>query len=298
MSLIKYTNHNLKKIVCVYQLNYINGRSSGLGDYLRGSFTFMQLSKLFNLEFDIDISNHPMSKYIENANKSTEVIYDNVMCYYDMNRKNGLNNYENIPVNINFDFLNNLIIWLNSQNCETVYLFSNAFPCFNNYTPEGADFMRLRLQPNEFMRNYVDETLTQMNLTKTAYGVIHIRTGDKYLIDKENSNLVFFNKILNLLYKLIDSNKKYLIISDSNCLKFFFKNIPNFYCIIKNIEHLGGEYINTNNDEGIMNTMLDFFLMSHSNAILSLSVYDHISGFSKYCSVIHNIPFQYIQISE
>ena len=34
--LIKFTNTNVKKIVCVYQLHYINLQSKGLGDFIRG----------------------------------------------------------------------------------------------------------------------------------------------------------------------------------------------------------------------------------------------------------------------
>jgi hypothetical protein len=29
---------------------------------------------------------------------------------------------------------------------------------------------------------------------------------------------------------------------------------------------------------------------------MSLSVYGHVSGFSKYCSAIHGIPFKFIKI--
>jgi hypothetical protein len=47
---------------------------------------------------------------------------------------------------------------------------------------------------------------------------------------------------------------------------------------------------------GVMNTLLDFYLMSYSNTIISLSVYGHVSGFSKYCSVIYGIPFKFIKI--
>ena len=66
--------------------------------------------------------------------------------------------------------------------------------------------------------------------------------------------------------------------------------------IDKQIEHLGGENMKSSETPGVMNTVLDFYLMSHSNAILALSVYQHISGFSQYCSIINNIPFSYIII--
>ena len=74
------------------------------------------------------------------------------------------------------------------------------------------------------------------------------------------------------------------------------KSYPNFYILIRDIEHLGGEHIRHTETNGIMNTLLDFYLMSYSNTIISLSVYDHVSGFSKYCSVIYGIPFKFIKI--
>ena len=97
------------------------------------------------------------------------------------------------------------------------------------------------------------------------------------------------NKIIN---NIINPNHTYLIISDSNDLKEYLKIYPNFYISIKNIEHLGGESINKDNSEGVINTMVDYYMMSYSNAIICLSVYGHISGFSKYCSVLNNIPYK------
>jgi len=32
----KFTNKKLKKIVNVFQVNYLNGKSAGLGDFIRG----------------------------------------------------------------------------------------------------------------------------------------------------------------------------------------------------------------------------------------------------------------------
>ena len=56
---IERINNNIKKIVNVFQLECIGGKkTAGLGDYLRGCFALMQLSKLLNIEFDLDISNH------------------------------------------------------------------------------------------------------------------------------------------------------------------------------------------------------------------------------------------------
>ena len=284
-----FTNTKLKKMVNVYKLHYRNGSSPGLGDYLRGCFCLMQVSYLLNIEFDLDISQHPLSKYIENAIRVEGIDYNTVDKYYEMNRAVGKNN-------LNTDFLKNIISYLNAHDCETFGLFSNAFPCFNFYSQKGKDIIKSKLRPNEYMRNYIDYTLSQLGLTKKGYGVIHIRSGDKYLVNGESLDAQLIIKFRNILKHFTFSDRKYLIISDCTVLKTFLKTFPNFYIYIKKVEHLGGEALKSSETNGIMNTLLDFFLMEHSNAILSLSVYGHVSGFSKYASIINNIPFKYVQL--
>ena len=291
-----FINKKLKKIVNVYQTDYINMKSPGLGDFLRGSFCLMQVCNLLNLEFDIDICKHPLSNYIENPIGVDGINYNNIYAYPEHNRRNGKNNYETTATNINPDFLRNIINYFNSQDCETLGLFSNAFPCFNIYSQIGKNFIKCRLRPSEYMRDYVDFTLNQIGLSKKGYGVIHIRSGDKYLINGETMSISFMKKIDNIIKFYTFPERRYLIISDCNILKKYLKSHHNFYIYVRKIEHLGGEGLKMNDKNGIMNTMLDFFLMEHSNAILSISVYDHVSGFSKYASILNNIPFKYINL--
>jgi len=295
----KFTNKKLKKIVNVFQLNYTNGKSTGLGDFIRGSFCFLQIAKLLNLEFEIDVSNHPISKYVENTSHIEGINYNNLIFYYESNRDSeGNNNYERKPININEDFLNTTIEWLNSQDCEVYGFFSNAFPCFNKHTQEGINIINSKLQPNNLMRSYIDDALKELGLSKKEYGVIHIRTGDKYLVNGEQMSEILIKKIIKIINNIIIKNRRYLIISDSILIKHTLKTIPNFYILIRNIEHLGGEAMKNNMSDGVMNTMLEYYLMSYSNAIMSLSVYGHVSGFSKYCSVLNNIPMNYIKIDD
>ena len=146
------------------------------------------------------------------------------------------------------------------------------------------------------MKTYIDNTLKELQLKKKGYGVIHIRSGDKYLVDGEKMSVDFINKIKKIIVKLIIPGRRYLILSDSNILKSHLKVFPNFYILIRNIEHLGGEAMKSSDSNGVMNTMLEYYLMSYSNAIVSLTTYEHVSGFSKYCSVLNNIPFNSIKI--
>jgi hypothetical protein len=291
-----FTNTRLKKIVNVYQTDYTNMKSPGLGDFLRGCFCLMQVCILLNIEFDIDVSQHPLSKYIENSTRVDDIDYNNIYAYTEHNRRDGKNNYETSATNVNPNFLRNIVNYFNSQNCETLGLFSNSFPCFNVYSQRGKDIIKSRLRPNEHMKEYVDFTLNQLGLSKKGYGVIHIRSGDKYLVNGEAMSESFMVKINNIVKYYTFPDRRYLIISDCNIIKKYLKSHPNFYIYVRQIEHLGGEGLKSVETNGIMNTMLDFFLMEHSNAILSLSVYDHVSGFSKYSSIINNIPFKYIKL--
>jgi hypothetical protein len=299
--IINFTNKKLKKIVNVYQLHYKNNKSSpGFGDFLRGCFSFMQLAKLLKIDFDMDMSNHPLSLYLENVNHNKHLNYNTIEFYEDMNKnKNGDVNYENIKYNINYDFLNKTISLLNSQNCNTYYFFSNAFPYFNYHNPEGINFVKNKLTPNKIMVDYIDESLINLNLKKKDYQVIHIRTGDNYLV--ENKKIMIDNLVIvrESVIKYISSNHNYLVISDNHIIKEYLTDIPNVYFIRHRITHLGGEKKLSNKiylDE-IKNTMLEFYLMSYSTKIISISVYGHISGFSKYCSVVYNIPLIQEKIS-
>ena len=293
MPLNKLTNKNIKKVVCVYQLQYNNMPSPGIGDFIRGCFYVMQLTKLLNLEFELDISNHPISKYIENSGKKPSINYNNLEFLIGHNRPPHLWKEPNMHFDINF--ANQIIDKINNHTISGTYaLFTNAFPIFYTFLDSGREKIKNMLRPNNFMQNYIDHTLNELNLHRNTYATIHIRSGDQNINNSETMNVGFINKIKTCINKLIVPNKKYLIISDSNILKVALKTYPNFYILNRKIEHLGGEVLKTNDSTGIMNTLLDFYLMSYSNTIFTLSIYGHISGFSQYCSVINKIPFNFI----
>lgn len=298
MRLVKFTNNKLKKIVNVYQLNYINGQSPGLGDFLRGCFCFNQIANLVGLEFEIDVSNHPMAKYLENSYHVEGINYNNIEFVFSCGNRDihSSIDYEGRVKNVNPNFLNEVINWLNGKDCEVLGLFSTAFPSFFDHRPECKTLINSKIQPNEFMRNYIDYTLSELGLTKKGYGVIHVRTGDSHLKNEEPISINFINKIKQQIIKMLSADRRYLILSDSNVFKTHMKSVPQCFTIIRKIEHLGGECIKNTDTNGVMNTLLEYFLMSYSNAIFSMSVYGHISGFSKYCGILHDIPFSYIKI--
>jgi hypothetical protein len=88
---------------------------------------------------------------------------------------------------------------------------------------------------------------------------------------------------------------KYLILSDNNQIKLLLKKVfPQVVIQLTKITHLG-ESVNPD-DNAVMETMLDFYLMSNAFQIISFSPYNWGSGFSQWCSVLYKIPYTQIQV--
>lgn len=288
---IKYTsvfNKNVNKIINIYQPHYINGRSPGFGDYLRGCICLYQISKVLNIEFDMDLSHHPLSSFLLN-NNSNNIDYTNISFYYNLNNIN--------MQTTNPDFLNNFIDNLNTINEVTYSLFSNAFPIYSEITQECKNFIKNKITPNNVIEQNINDILNSMQLNKHNYSILHIRSGDNYLINDDNYNINYINKLYKIISQNTNNNTTYIILSDSIKLKKLIKlRFSNFYTELKQITHIGELSINTS--ESIINTLTDFYLMSYSQNIISISSYEWGSGFSEWCSIIYNIPYLKIVITQ
>jgi len=274
-----FSNPILKKLVNVYQPNYVNGNAPGLGDYLRGCFGLMQISVMLGLEFDIDLNNHPIGQYIMDNPNKTPINYSNVFRYHNNNWKTDSNS-----------FLRDFINYLNNIREETHCLFFSAFPVISKLSPIGKRIMRLKMDPNEMMKQNIKLRMAKLGITPKSYGIIHIRSGDdKLLGDNKIINVKFLSKIEVFLSGTINPSNKYIILSDSNEIKLLIKGkFPNCIAQIKEVTHLGET--GNHSDKAVMYTMLDFFIMAASNKIISISAYEWGSGFSQWCSAMYNIP--------
>jgi hypothetical protein len=86
---------------------------------------------------------------------------------------------------------------------------------------------------------------------------------------------------------------KYLLISDNTQIKPRLINQHNqkrnIQTLMNEITHLG-EGVKLDNEK-VKNTLLDLYLISNANQILSYSVYEHGTGFSKWIAETYNIPY-------
>ena len=135
----------------------------------------------------------------------------------------------------------------------------------------------------EELLNNVFKNVYKININD-GYKVIHLRFGDSYIhsncFDK-NLYDYYYNKINNLIHKNDDN---YVLISDSSEMANKLKeNIPKLLYWDNDKIHLG-ELINIEKSN-ILDTLVDFFIISKSKEILSSGT----SGFSRINSVIYNI---------
>jgi hypothetical protein len=270
-----------RKIVNVYKQNYINNIGMGLGDYIRGSFFLLEFCKENNIEFDLDFSEHPISKFLINQYNDTKIDYTNVLYFHNYNRNKSKSD---------------IMDYINSNNNKIQYLFTNNHPQIDKITEVEKNIIKSKFIPNKELNNAIEETLNKLNLTKKMYKVIHIRIGDRYIIENKDVDNIILKDIDNIFKNIMfNGNEKYLLLSDSKDIKKILKNKYPFLIVQHNdIVHLAG---NCSNDDALKNTMVDFFLISNANSILAMSIYGHMTGFSHYCSIINNIPINFIKLN-
>jgi len=281
---IHVLSENIKHIINVYQPIYKNDKkSSGFGDFIRGNYFLMQFCDTFNLKFTA-IINHPIQQFLKNNGA------DNLL-------HNEIPNYENIEfyqqVKIE-GFLdeNNLNHFLNtSENTDDnriVFINTYLYPQ-NNVPQKHKEVMRSILEPTSELILQVDEVLLNLNLKRHSFIVIHIRSGDKYLIENSVIDPTFIKKLVNVLY-FLNNTETYLLLTDSYKLKYVLMKIfPRLKMFFNEITHFG-EGVELN-EEKVKNTLIDFYVMANSKKIYSFSVYDHGTGFSRWCAETYNIPY-------
>jgi hypothetical protein len=290
----------------VYQSKYNYGRANctGLGDFIRGSYFLLEFCDEYNFEAKI-VFNSCIAKFFKIKTRNLNLI-SNVLSGIDIFRNNNFGEY-NIqngfiidPVrnkNIMAEFID-YVVDSPLATYGNVFICCNAFPR-NDANEKNKEYMRVLLEPVDEIKILVKNTLEEINLVRKGYIVIHIRSGDIYL---KNENTHFQDKYI---YKLVNNIRmdvgkyimsckgKYtdiLLIADNNIIKKKLVDyFPKFKIFMKPITHFGEGVVLE--EEKVKNTLLDFYLLSFANYIMSYSCYEHGSGFSYWSAKTYNIPY-------
>ena len=287
-------NKLIKNINVVYKYSYKNGEKvTGFGDFIRGCYFLQQFTDRVNKRFDISICNHELSNYLEyfNLKKTIEpYILIEIPFYKNDNYKYNDNN--NIITYEYFDIDSNLINYINNlENYDgDVYLYLINHPCEQKITQSHKEKIKEIIKPTDEVNHIIYNALNKLELIKQKYKIIHLRMDDSnfYTNDIKQKQILFLINHINILLQKIDDD--IFLISSSNYIKsIIIKKFPKIKTIFNEITHIADK--NLNNKSNLLNTLKDFYIMSHSNKIYSFSVYHHGSGFSKWCSVTYNIPY-------
>jgi len=287
----------INKIIHVYQEKYkSNTYTTGLGDFIRSCFYIMEFCSKYNFQYHI-IINHPISKFLKNFpldgssyNNNIEMFTESNFdkCVYD--EQNYIKKFTLIEQTFGrfLKYLCSLPVINNS-----VFSYNILFP-YDNITIEQCNKLRFLFEPSNEINDKVNEILNNLSIIKKNYFILHIRSGDGYLIDKKNKfDPLYFQSVKDEIAKFITKNKNIniLVIADNNIIKLLLKEVfPNIKFLVHDITHIGeGVQLQENK---IKNTMIDFFLMANSSFIFSLTSYTHGTGFSYWCSRIYNIPYE------
>jgi len=284
----------------VYQSKYNYGKSNctGLGDFIRGCYFIMEFCDKYQFQPKI-IFNNSISKFLQVKTHKLELI-QNVLQAIDFFKNNNFTSY-NIkndiilePIknkqHIMADFVDYIV--QSPHYYGNTFLFCNSYP-LENISEKNKEYMRKILEPTIEMKNMVQSVLSELHFKYKEFIVIHIRSGDSYL---KNENQLFSVKYIENLTSMIHndisniSKNNFLIIADNNPIKIALKKVfPSFKILLKHITHFGEGIVLE--DEKVKNSLIDFYLLSFSKAILSYSCYEHGSGFSYWCAKTYNVPY-------
>ena len=302
-NIIIYNNPiiNIPTIHIIYQYTYKNNVSvTGLGDFIRCCFYILQFSDNYSINIDFNIYKHPIKAYLKyffNKEDISESISNNISFFEKKNYKYFTNNniidyyYYNIDNDI-FKFIKQIETYDKHK-----YLYLVNHPDETRILEQHKIKIRELFEPVYELQMKIDDMLTSLNLIKHKYKIIHVRLND----DSFNGNYINFTdkQTINII-NTINAIKKtttddiFLLCSNNVFKKYIIQQTPNIKTIFSEISHIGESTIAT--DDSLINTLIDFYIMSYSNHIYSFSVYEHGSGFSKWCAVMHNIPYICIKL--
>jgi hypothetical protein len=274
----------------VYQPYFLNiKKTTGFGDFIRGCIYTLEFCEKHGISCDFHIKNHNIKNYLSYFVNKPEV--SNTISYY-IHKYLGLNTqFTCIANKIDYKIINNsekdFIHYLNSCPEHNGHIFINTtnFP-LHNISPTILNTVTHLLEPTEELNKEIETHINELQLIKKNFITYHIRLGDNFLCNGQQ--VIDKNHIQYILNKMnINVKHSYFVITDSVLLKqIIISYFPNLRCIFFEISHTC-----ENNDSSIKNTLIEFYIMSYSKAIISFSVYPHGSGFSKWCSVVYNIPY-------
>lgn len=227
----------------------------GFGDFLMGSLSISQYAKALGKHPAISFNNHPISNYLYNQNYISPIDSEKTKHIFD------------VPELI--DFLDENLVFTNKK--------------ASNISEEDKQFLIEKcLQPRLHFEQEINNLLDTLNLNN-SFDVLHIRGND----DDQNS-IETLNKINSLILKHTNINKKYLLLSSSEEI---INHINKKHLFKTNLKRCHSGMADLD-EKALLDTLLEFMLMTKAKNIIQISPYPWGSNFSNIVAEIYNIPIK------
>ena len=289
-------NMKLKKIIGVYQIEFADFKASGLGDFVRGSFTMMQLIRLLNkytpanIKYDMDFHNHPMGRYLV-ANPALEKpeFYSEIS---NMHINTLMVTQDEADLGYQH-LLREMVQFVNRSGGPTVHGFVCRDNVFEEILDSERDLIKRRMVPTSEFDAYVTSTLTEMGVVAGCYTVIHVRMDDSSCFPPKPIGQPQIDDIVAAVEMVLRDDVQYVVLSNSDQVKDALKEKTNVHMKTTGICHIGQNVKQT--EQQTKDTLLDYFIMARAAAISAFSTYDR-TGFSLECSKVYSIPYTFTNV--
>ncbi len=251
-------------------------KTYGLGDLLRGTIYLHQMSVHFGFKFVVDLRLHPISQHlIVNEHDHMEYVNANV------NKMQIVNCHEPYK----FDIVYNASL----RNDDPLLICTNMF-CNDLLSDECKLFMKTLLTPNEPFSTYINQKNALYNVS-SPHSIIHIRLGDDEFFENKTANV----HNIAAATKLIKEHAVPTDILMSNSFRFkeYVRSLNvNVTMFNTRPVHLGelSTIFRKNIADSFKETLYEFFTLGNASEIKTYSVYEWVSGFVKFASIIYDIP--------
>lgn len=247
----------------------INPQPPGFADYIRGTLVLYQKSRQYGYKLEIDYS-HPLLKFLKNSNdKQYDGPVHELICPIDFQVQDTI--------------INNL--FSSGQNFN---LLTNIYPInFHNIILDSDTkiFLKEFLTPNYEVSNMISKIIPN-----NGYVVVHIRTGDSYMlnnIDINNDKLYILTR--NLIKQL--DGQSIVLMSDNLILKnTFAREFKHIF--VSNIIPIHTGSLAENPDDRLKGVLTEFGLLCKSQKNYCVSKCEGGSGYSYIASLIYDIPYE------
>lgn len=294
----------VRTICNVYAREYItDGRTvstTGFGDFIRGCFFLMDFCKRHKFQFACHVGNHPIRNlvpYFAAQSPITVLVAktSNLGCYNGPVARGAI-----VP---NTEDIGHAHDALFASFVGSRAKMTRGIACIHSIhfspmpTAEHIAQMRRILAPSESLDVQVRTLLAELGLSLKNFTVVHARLGDLFMgmkpeneLERKNSETEMLDRAMAHIDARVKDWSNVLLLTDCAPLRARLKSV--------HVKHpawgIGHSAIASS--EAIRNTMVEFYMMSHASRIEAFSMYDHGSGFSKWCAVTYGIPYQCIRV--